>query len=270
MAFLCVVLMIGLVAPWPWLLRGVVIFMALMTQLAIYEAQMPCGDWGCGLAVIVIVLLGVVIGVFLLLRYLLIWWYPPLGMSDVGARWLWFGDFCVAAALGAVPGFGIFIWLVWALAGIDADVAHWGLGLGIAAIFLLAIWVAVRWGAKQSGFFAGIAVMLSIGLLQSLWFPETVLKAAQKTARGEEYCIYFPQSDRFSREFGALTLLSMEKSTNAHRNRHAILVWEQRGKVATAFWSYGQQRFVQGYQYGVHPVPLAMETRFRACLARRS
>lgn len=271
-ALIVIVLIVVLIlfgTPWRWLLRALGILAAAVLQLIILESQFPCNDFGCGMLVAVAVVFGLFVSVICLLRFALIKWQPGFAMADVGKRWIWIGNFCLAAAASGVVGLWVFILMIWALAGGDSALVHWGLAGSIAALIALAVWSWQRWGVVQSGLVAGVAATLSIGLLQSLWFPDKVIAAAQKKARGTAYCIYFPRSDRFVREKSSLTLLTIEKSANAYQNRHAILVWEQKSTLRTAFWSFGQERFVQGYQHGVHPVPRAMETRFRACLARR-
>lgn len=258
-------IVIGFMAPWQWLLRGVAVLAAFMLHLMIFDAQTRCDDWGCDLSIVILIAISVLIGLFLLLRFLTIKYEPALAMYGVGARWLGVGDFVVAAAFGSVLGLLVFIRLIWAFAGANDTVAHLSLlGLVVGAVGVSAA-VCVWFGRWWSGGVAGIAVIFMLALLDSLSYPTTVLDAAEKHARGA-YCIYFPISDSFYAESG-LTLLTMEKSSNAYQNRHAILVWESAGEVRTAFWSFGQERFVRGYEYGVHPVPADMQARFRACLA---
>jgi hypothetical protein len=130
----------------------------------------------------------------------------------------------------------------------------------------VSVLIGLKRGVVTSGLVFGVALVLAIGAWHSLSFPQKVPAAAHESAKSE-YCIYFPISDRFYSDAGALTLLTMEKSTNAYQSRHAILVWEREGTLRTAYWSFGRERFVRGYQYGVHPVPADMEAWFRGCLA---
>ncbi len=266
LGFVLAVVLIVFVTPWRWLKRGLALLALFFVHVIILDAQVPCGDFGCGLVIGITLIFWVFVLVVCLLRYFLIKWKPAVAMADVGESKLWIGDFCVAAGGGSVGALLVFIWLIWALAGGNSEAAHWGLAFAIVVLIGLAVWVGLRWGVVASGLVAGVAVMFAIGGQQSLWFPEKVLAAAQKKARGHAYCIYFPMSDRFYRDGRSLTLLTMEKSRDAHRYRHAILVWDRDGTLRTAFWSFGRERFVDGYQYCVHPVPADMEARFRRCL----